>query len=194
MWVQSLGWEDPLEKEMTTHARILAWGIPWTEETGGLQSKESQKSQTWLRDQTKTTVNKLNIYFQTFSLPPSLPKAGKAFSAFLSVETVLAITLRAKSAVLHAFQDGFWFPGEMKRDVSQRLLASWQILLSIHTLFLTPHTERWYIEQEQPSCNHEGKAKKITEQTWHCWAVQPMLARYLPPNFSSGKKNKSSLV
>ena len=37
-WVQSLGGEDPLEKEMTTHSSILAWEIPWTEEPGGLQS------------------------------------------------------------------------------------------------------------------------------------------------------------
>ena len=35
-WVQSLGWEDPLEKEMATHSNVLAWGIPWTEEPGGL--------------------------------------------------------------------------------------------------------------------------------------------------------------
>ena len=35
MWVQSLGWEDPLEKEMATHSSILAWKIPWTEELGG---------------------------------------------------------------------------------------------------------------------------------------------------------------
>ena len=34
-WVQSLGWEDPLEKGMTTHSSILAWRIPWTEEPGG---------------------------------------------------------------------------------------------------------------------------------------------------------------
>ena len=32
MWVQSLGWEDPLEKEMETHSSVLAWEIPWTEE------------------------------------------------------------------------------------------------------------------------------------------------------------------
>ena len=42
-WVQSLGWEDPLEKEMATHSRILAWRIPWTEEPGGLQSTGSQR-------------------------------------------------------------------------------------------------------------------------------------------------------
>ena len=35
-WVQSLGWEDPLEKEMATHSSILAWRIPWTEELSGL--------------------------------------------------------------------------------------------------------------------------------------------------------------
>ena len=37
-WVWSLGWEDPLEKGMATHSSILVWRIPWTEETGGLQS------------------------------------------------------------------------------------------------------------------------------------------------------------
>ena len=37
-WVQSLGWEDPLEKGKATHSSILAWRIPWTEEPGGLQS------------------------------------------------------------------------------------------------------------------------------------------------------------
>ena len=40
--VQSLGQEDPLEKEMATHSSILAWGIPWTEEPGRLQSVGSQ--------------------------------------------------------------------------------------------------------------------------------------------------------
>ena len=41
--VQSLGWEDLLEKEMATHSSILAWEIPWTEEPGRLQSMGSQK-------------------------------------------------------------------------------------------------------------------------------------------------------
>ena len=47
-WVQSLGWGDPLEKEMATHSSILAWRIPWTEELGGLQStgrKESDRTE-----------------------------------------------------------------------------------------------------------------------------------------------------
>ena len=42
-WVWSLGWEDPLEKEMATHSSILAWRILWMEEPGGLQSMGSQK-------------------------------------------------------------------------------------------------------------------------------------------------------
>ena len=42
-WVQSLGREDPLEEGMVTHSSILAWGIPWTEEHGGLQSIKSQR-------------------------------------------------------------------------------------------------------------------------------------------------------
>ena len=41
--VRSLGWEDPLEKEMATHSRIHAWKVPWTEEPGGLQSMGSQR-------------------------------------------------------------------------------------------------------------------------------------------------------
>ena len=43
-WVQFLGQEDPLEKEMATHSSILAWRIPWTEEFGGFQSIGSQES------------------------------------------------------------------------------------------------------------------------------------------------------
>ena len=38
MWVQFLGWEDPLEEGLATHCGILAWEIPWTEKPGGQQS------------------------------------------------------------------------------------------------------------------------------------------------------------
>ena len=48
----SLGPEDPLEKEMATQSSILAWEIPWTEESGGLWSMGSQKSQAQLSDET----------------------------------------------------------------------------------------------------------------------------------------------
>ena len=42
-WVPSLGWEDPLEKDMASHSSILAWRIPWTEEPGRPQSIELQR-------------------------------------------------------------------------------------------------------------------------------------------------------
>ena len=48
-WVQSLGREDPLEKEMATHSSIHAWKIPWTKEPGGLQSMA------WGRKESDTT-------------------------------------------------------------------------------------------------------------------------------------------
>ena len=43
MWVQCLGQEDPLEEGMATHSSTLAWGIPWTEEPGRLQSMGLQR-------------------------------------------------------------------------------------------------------------------------------------------------------
>ena len=42
-WVRSLGWEDPLEKEMAIHSSTIAWKTPWTEEPGRLQSMGSQR-------------------------------------------------------------------------------------------------------------------------------------------------------
>ena len=49
-WVWSLGWEDPLEKEMATHSSVLAWETPWTEEPSRPESMGSQKSQTQISD------------------------------------------------------------------------------------------------------------------------------------------------
>ena len=45
-WVQFLGREDPLEEEMATHSSVLAWEIPWTEDSGRLQSMGSQELDT----------------------------------------------------------------------------------------------------------------------------------------------------
>ena len=52
---QSLGWEDPLEKEMATHSSTLVWKIPWTEEPSRLHSMGSQKS--WIQQQTTTVYH-----------------------------------------------------------------------------------------------------------------------------------------
>ena len=55
MWVQCLGWKDPLEEGMATYSRILAGRIPWTEESGGLQSMGSQRvGHDWVTEHTHT--------------------------------------------------------------------------------------------------------------------------------------------
>ena len=56
-WVLSLGWEDTLEKEMATHSSILAWKIPWTEESGGVQSMGSQRvGHHWATEQQRNAL------------------------------------------------------------------------------------------------------------------------------------------
>ena len=66
-WVQSLGWEDPLEKEMATHSSILAWRMPWTEELGG----QVAKSPTRLSDFTFTFTIKRSEIENNRKLQPS---------------------------------------------------------------------------------------------------------------------------
>ena len=67
IWVQSLGWEDPLEREMGTHSSILAWEIPWMEEPGGLQSIGSERVGHNLvtKKQQQYTKKKVMNHFQT---------------------------------------------------------------------------------------------------------------------------------
>ena len=59
-WVRSLGWEDPLEKEMATHSSTLAWKIPWTEERSRLQSRVA-KSWTRLSDFTSSLQTMVEV-------------------------------------------------------------------------------------------------------------------------------------
>ena len=75
-WVGSLGREDPLQKEMATHSSILPWEIPWTEESGGLQSMGSQRVKYGLRTKQQQYDSKVhniwhvnrqnNFIYQTF--------------------------------------------------------------------------------------------------------------------------------
>ena len=55
-WVRSLGREDPLEKGLATHSSILEWKIPWTDDTGGLQSMRSKRVLTVLPIRSQGTV------------------------------------------------------------------------------------------------------------------------------------------
>ena len=69
--VRSLGQKDPLEKEMVTHSSILAWEIPWTEETGRLQFMELQRSQTPLPTNNSNIATK-RFYYCNLALIPSI--------------------------------------------------------------------------------------------------------------------------
>jgi len=59
-WVQSLGQEDPLEKEMATYSSILAWKIPWTEESGRLESMGSQRVE-------HNSVTSLSLFHKSYN-------------------------------------------------------------------------------------------------------------------------------
>ena len=62
--VRSLGWEDPLEKEMATHSSLLAWKIPWMEKPGRLQSMGVAKSWTRLSDFTLSFIIEGEVYHE----------------------------------------------------------------------------------------------------------------------------------
>ena len=67
-WVWSLGREDPLEKQMTTHSSILPGESPWTEEPGGLQSMGSQRvGHDWATNTCSMNYENKNIYFKKYA-------------------------------------------------------------------------------------------------------------------------------
>ena len=68
IWVPFPGWEDPLEKEMATHSRILPWRIPWTEEPGGLQSMVLQRVRhDWVTNSFTFTFSEAAYWVSLFS-------------------------------------------------------------------------------------------------------------------------------
>ena len=76
MWVQFLGWQDPLEKEKATHSSILAWEIPWTEEPDRLQSMGSQRVRRDLATKQQQQYHAAHpLPMQTQNLLPALPAA-----------------------------------------------------------------------------------------------------------------------
>ena len=107
-WVQSVGWEDPLEKGMTTHSSILAWRIPWTEEPGGLQSMGSQRAgHDWVTDiymNHRKILLKCGFWFKMWFL------SGAWGSAFLtSSQVMLMLTTE------HTLNSKVYEPWEMRR-------------------------------------------------------------------------------
>ena len=67
MWVESVGWEDPREKEMATHSSILAWEIPWTEEPGGAYNPWGRKESDTTEGLTHTSITWEFFKIQNFT-------------------------------------------------------------------------------------------------------------------------------
>ena len=72
-WVRSLGWEDPLEKEMATHSSILAWRSPWTEEPGGSPTLGAWHFSYWITRE----VSLLNVLFKFKNISLEWPDQWK---------------------------------------------------------------------------------------------------------------------
>ena len=104
MWetlVWSLGWEDPLEKEMTTHSSILAWKISWTDEPGRQQSIGSQRLRhDWM---TSLSLSLLHLYSRYESF------AYMDLSVFCIIVVLSMICLRKVSLPQCQFCRSFWF-------------------------------------------------------------------------------------
>ena len=99
-WVQSLGWEDPLEEGMATHCSILAWRISWTEEPGGLQSMGLPGvSHDWA---TKHSTLLEYIYWDSLvaQLVKNLPAMQETLVQFLGQEDLLDKGMATHSSIL----------------------------------------------------------------------------------------------
>ena len=85
-WVQSLGWEDPLEEGMATHYSLLAWRIPWTEEPGGLQAMRLQRDTT---ERLSTTQQHSTAYSVQHS--PEVSRGTLYRSNYLQIPQTLSL-------------------------------------------------------------------------------------------------------
>ena len=121
-WVRSLGWENPLEKEMATHSSILAWRIPWTEEPGGLQSTGSQRvGHNWA---IKHIINSIFNYYVVFRFT-KLTLKGKFTCWGTRTQKTVACTNFCTGAEI--FHISFFMLGA-------RYFILLQIFISIHQL------------------------------------------------------------
>ena len=132
-WVRSLGWEDPLEKELATHSSILAWRIPWTEDTGGLQSKVFQRvGQDWATNTFKTSL---------------LAQTVKCLSAMRGTqvcsvggEALLEKDMATHSSILAQKIPWMEEPGRLQSMELQRVGHDWAFTLTFHRVLGDPST------------------------------------------------------
>ena len=104
-WVQSLGWQDPLEKGLATHSSILAWRVTWIEESGELQSMGQQRArQDWLTNTHTSAISStcLFILCHLLALPPLF--SLREFSLFnLPTVTILSLIFAQLLSFHHMF-------------------------------------------------------------------------------------------
>ena len=135
MWVQSLSWEDPLEKGMATHSYILAWEIAWTEEPSGLQSRGSQ----WIgHDWAGTRTG----HFTVCRAPPRLtPLASLGELVSLSFCSFLSSVCYGGKKHNFAQEINDWIP---KSQFLLTTLHSWASVSPFTVLSLSKDKNRFY--------------------------------------------------
>ena len=128
--VQSLGWEDPLEKGMTTHSSILAWRIPWTQEPDGLQSMSLQRvGHDWA---TSTSIYNMSLYIIGASLVAqmvkNLPAIWETWVQSLGQQDPLEKGMATHSSILAWRIPWTKQPGGLQSMGSQRVWHAWSDL------------------------------------------------------------------
>ena len=128
IWARSLGREDPLEEGMATHSRILAWRIPWTEESSGLQSMGSQRVGHDWSDLARTHahIHKIKLTILTVFKCAS--------SVVLRIFTLLCnqapeLSSSCKIETLHHYTTSFHFPSPSLWQAPGYFLSLWMRLL-----------------------------------------------------------------
>ena len=158
-WVQFLGGEDPLEKEMVTHSSILAWRIPWTEESGRLQSMGSQESDMTWRLNHQTTTTKVQYWFR--GLFPNMLYEEAEFTIKYDYSPlrrrpgfdpwIRKIFWRREWQSIPVFLPGeFMQPGGLQSMGSQRVRHDWPTNTTTNIL-QSPHTRNRFVTDENKS-------------------------------------------
>ena len=126
--VWSLGWEDPLEKEMATHSRTLAWKIPWTEEPGSLQSMGSQRVRhDWASSAAATAAKSLQSC-PTLCDPIDGSPQGSPVPGILQARKYVRHYLQWICCSQGSFFNFFSFWNKNKEDA--KIVISWTLYLS----------------------------------------------------------------
>jgi len=109
IWVRSLGWDDPLKKEMSTHSSILAWRIPWTEESGRLQSMGLQRVRYNWATNTHMIIFKSTIEKVVLTICILLCKTFLELSHFCKTDTLYSLNNSPFPLHLSPWQPPFYF-------------------------------------------------------------------------------------